>query len=96
MSIREQLTRAQLAAAGYVLLAWLAGQLALLSQRPQLAMVVLSAGIFAILATFVYFYGASRCPACHKSLWLHASRIAPFWPFKAKLDHCPYCKVSVL
>jgi hypothetical protein len=96
VSIREQLTKAQLAAAGFVFLAWLAGFLAMLTQRPQLALVVSCIGFVGILATFPYFYSASRCPACRKSLWLHASKIAPFWPFKPKLDHCPYCKVPAL
>ena len=96
MSIREQLTKAQLVSAGFIFLAWLAATLVLLTQQPHLAISVVLAGLGAILATFAHFHSASRCPACRKSLWLKASKIAPFWPFKPKLDHCPFCKVSAL
>jgi hypothetical protein len=95
MSIHQQLARAQRRSVAIVFLAWLAGFVSTLTQRPQFALAVLCAGIAVMLATLAFFYRASRCPGCHKSLWLHASKIAPFRPFKARLDHCPFCKVSV-
>jgi hypothetical protein len=95
MIIRELLARKQRNFIVAVFLAWLASFAAMVTLRPQSALLITCAAIAVMLAAFVYLYRSARCPRCATKLWLLLYKLVPIGPFRSHLNHCPACGASV-
>jgi hypothetical protein len=94
MTIYELLARTQRIFVAWVFIAWLAGFVAMLSLRPQLAILGMVLSVAALLMAFVYLLQSARCPRCAARLWLSLHKLVPIGR-RPRMQECPSCGISV-
>lgn len=94
MTIYGLLARTQRIFAVWVFIAWLGGFVAMLSLRPEFAILGMVLSIAAMLMAFAYLIQSARCPRCGARLWLSLHKLVPIGR-RPRMQACPSCGISV-